>query len=250
MRSSNTSTPTGTSSMKRNTRSNSQSDVTLDNIKALHDISKKEIVNSMKVELAAIVETITALSSRVDKLEKDNAMLEKKYHDLLKTTSQQHRIIEDQLTTLDSNNRKGSFIIRNFPEDDCTISGKLVKSSLDAVAAVAEALGIAEETKEVKEAFRLGKSRPHGRCRLIMVRATEKTAKAFLRRARTLKQCEPPLNNIFLHEDLPPPVTKKLAEMRKRAYEHRTKHPNEEAFVKNKKLYVNGVVVDEVERNF
>ena len=219
-------TPT---SLKRNTRSNSQSDVTLDNNKVLLEISKKEIINSVKVEL---VETITALSSRVDKLEKDNMILQKQHNDLLMSTTQQRKTMDDRLIALDSSNRKSSFIIRNFPEDDCTIGGKLVKSSLDAVDVVAKALGVAEETKEVKEAFRLGKNRPHGGCRLIMVRATEKTAKAFLRRARTLKQCESPLNKIYIHEDLPPPVTKKLAEMRKRAYEHRMNHPNEEAFVK------------------
>ena len=239
-----------TTTFQRITRSNSQNDVTLDNIKVLIENSKTEIINSVKDELTSIIKKVAALSSRVDMLEKDNETLENKCHDLLKTVTRQHKIIEDQLVALDSGSRKSSFIIRNFPEGDCMVDGKFLESAHDAVTVVAEALGIPEEVKEVKEAFRLGKMRPNGRNRLIMVKTTEKTVKAFLRKARTLKQREAPLNKVFLHEDLPPVVTKKLAEMRKRAHEHRIQHPNEEAFVKNKKLYLNGVIVDEIAQNF
>ena len=158
--------------------------------------------------------------------------------------------MEDQLLALDVNNRKNSFIIRNFPDDCCTVDNKLVKSSLDAVTVIAGVLGLDEELKDIRETFRLGKVREDGRRRLIMVKATERTCKTFLRKSRFLKQCESPLNKVFLHEDLPPAINKRLAEMRKRAYEHRTNHPNEEAFVRNNKLYLNGVVVDEITQIF
>ena len=55
-----------------------------------------------------------------------------------------------------------------------------------------------------------------------------------------LKQCGASLKYVYLHEDLPPAIIKRLAEMRKRAYGHRRKHPEEAAFVKNKKLYIDG----------
>ena len=42
----------------------------------------------------------------------------------------------------------------------------------------------------------------------------------------------------------------KLADMRKRAYEHCKSFPAETAYVRNKKLYVNGVVVGEVKPDF
>ena len=45
-------------------------------------------------------------------------------------------------------------------------------------------------------------------------------------------------------------MSRKLAELRKRAYEHRTNNPGEKAFVKDKKLYMNDMVVDEVKENF
>lgn len=57
-----------------------------------------------------------------------------------------------------------------------------------------------------------------------------------------------PINEVFLHEDLPPFVTKKFSEMRKRSYEHRTKY--EEAFVENKNLYFNEIVIGDIAQNF
>ena len=157
---------------------------------------------------------------------------------------------EGQLVAIDCNSRKSSFVIRNFPEEECKIGEEVVKTPGEAVSVIAHALGLGEHLSEVRESFRLGKVRQTKGRRLIMVRATESTAKAFLKKARMLKQCGSLLNRVYLHEDLPPMISKRLAEMRKRAYEHRSNHPNEEAYVKDKKLFINGVVVDQISQNF
>ena len=102
----------------------------------------------------------------------------------------------------------------------------------------------------IKECFRLGKVREDNRPRLIMVKATEKTVKQFLTRSKLLKQASSPLDKIFLQENLPSELNKRLADMRKKAYEHRTQNPGDTAFVKNKKLFINGQVVDEINQNF
>lgn len=241
---SNTSTPT-----TRTLRSNSQTDLTLANIKTLIEASKNEIISSMRSEIQTLKESITSLTTRVEKLEEEREILRRQNMSVTDDQTSLRKLyntVEKRIMALDSNNRTNSFIIRNFPEEECSIGGKSVKSTQEAVASVANALGLSECMDEVTETFRLGNSRESRGRRLILVKTTEKTSKAFLRKARNLKQCGFPLNQVYVQENLPPLMNKRLGEMRKRAYEHRKNHPDEEAYVKNKKLYVNGVVVEEV----
>lgn len=67
---SNNSTPTS-----RKLRSNSQSELTLTNIKNLIDASKNEIICSLRAEMQSLRESISSLSARVDKLEEENKTL-------------------------------------------------------------------------------------------------------------------------------------------------------------------------------
>ena len=75
-----------------------------------------------------------------------------------------------------------------------------------------------------------------------MVKTSERVARLFLSKARLLKKAETLLCNVFLQEDLLPEINKKLIDMRRKAYEHRMKNPGEEAYMKDKKLYINGFV--------
>lgn len=158
--------------------------------------------------------------------------------------------IQKQFSNLDSKRRKKSFIIRNFPEDACNVKGKVVSTCEEALDSIIECLNINKDLIRIKAINRIGKKRDNGNPRLIAVRATENTVTQFLRRSRHLKQCDAPLNRVFLQEDLPTHVSKKLSEMRQRAYQFRTDNPGGEAYVKGKRLYINGVVVDEVTQNF
>ena len=158
--------------------------------------------------------------------------------------------MQNQIAFHDLRQRKKSFVIRNFPEKACVVKGRSISSCEDAVEVVAQALGLENECKNIKNVYRLGKMRADHRPRLIMVKASEKTVNLFLRKARLLKQAGAPLNRVFVQENLPPDVSEKLASMRKRAYEHRQNHPGEEAFVKNRKLFINGTAVDEAKPVF
>lgn len=242
---SNNNTPTA-----RYLRSNSQTEVTLANIRSLIETSKNEIILSIRSEIQNLKESITSLTGRVEKLEEENALLKqqqlqsKNENAVLRSLCNS---IEERSVAADINSRKNTFIIRNFPEDERAAGGENVDSCLEAVSAVAKALGLSDRMSEVGEAYRFGKTR--GR-RLIMVKTTESISKQFLRRARHLKRSDAPLNQVFVQENLPPLINKRLADMRKRAFEHRKSHPGEEAFVKNKKLYLNGVMVAEINQNF
>ena len=153
--------------------------------------------------------------------------------------------VQNQMSTLASEKRKETFIIRNFPE---RTSGS---ESIDSVLlAVARPLNLDQELMHIKHAYRIGKPRTDGKPRLILVKTTEKVARLFLSRCRLLKQAGRPLNNVFVQENLSPEENKKLFELRKRAYEHRIQNPGEAAYVYNKKLIINGAVVDEVVKNF
>ena len=163
--------------------------------------------------------------------------------------------MRNHIRTLELEKRKASFIVRNFPEKNITIKNKHITNCNEAVAVIAEELGIVSDvTNQIKDVFRIGKvnraEHSDTRPRLIMVRATEKVARQFLMKARLLKQAGTPLDKVFIQENLPPEINKKLADMRKRAYEHRSNNPDESAYVKNKKLYINGTVVEEIDQGF
>ena len=242
---SNNSTPTA-----RNLRSNSQTELSLANIRTLIEASKNEIILSMRSEIQNLKESITSLTGRVEKLEGENALLKQQQLTWKNENSALRSLcnsIEERSVAVDINSRKNTFIIRNFPEDEGIDGGGNVDSCREAVSAVAKALGLSDKMDDIKETYRFGRTR--GR-RLIMVKTTEGISKQFLRRARHLKQSDAPLNQVYIQENLPAFINKRLADMRKRAFEHRKSHPGEEAFVKNKKLYLNGVVVDEISQNF
>jgi len=167
----------------------------------------------------------------------------------------QYKAVNDQLISLDLRKRKESFIVRNCPETSIHSSNfnytdKSGPTCQEIVASIANVIGIPDAANNIREAFRLGKPRLDGKPRLIMVKAPERTCRLFLSRARHLKQAPSPFSQVFLQEDLPPEASRRLAEMRKKAYEHRLENPSEEAYVKNKKLYINGSVVDEIVQNF
>ena len=67
---------------------------------------------------------------------------------------------------------------------------------------------------------------------------------------RVISRVHSPHWTVFLQDDLPFEVNKRLAEMRKQAFDHRSQNPGESAYVKNMKLYINNVVVDEIKLDF
>lgn len=215
----------------------------------------EEEIKDMKREMADAHELVLGLLK--DKDEKIDALQSELQQFKAKCSSEIDGLrstcvsIQNQMGSHELKRKKKSFIVRNFPEKECAIDGQPVSTSLQAVIAISQALKFEEEVAlSIQEVFRLGKPRDDGKPRLIMVRTTERTTKLFLSKARRLKDAAAPLNKVFLQEDLPREVNQKLASMRKRAYQHRIDNPEEEAYVKNKKLIINGAVVDEIGENF
>lgn len=159
-------------------------------------------------------------------------------------------LLRKQVCSQDAAKRKKNLLIRNFPEKTCIINGKTISNCSEAAHLIAETLDLEDEAESFKDIRRLGKPRDDGKPRLIMVKSTERTVRLFLSKARQLKQKASPLCKVFLHEDLPVEVNKRLAEFRKRARDHRTNFPDEDAYVRNKKLYINGSVVDDIKQDF
>ena len=207
---------------------------------------KKESNEACEVFMAALKkekEVIASLQSSFQKL-KDECT------DEVYAIKSRCSSIFNQVVSLDAQNRRKSFVVRNFPESSCNVGGKTVSSCLEAVSSLADFLDLSDEMINIREAHRIGKQRDDGKPRLILVKTTEMTARHFLRKSRLLKQAPTPLCRVFIQEDLPPEINNRLAEMRKRAFEYRTKNPKNEAYVKNKKLYIDGKVVDEIVQNF
>ena len=154
-------------------------------------------------------------------------------------------LVRSQLASADKLKRKKTFIVRNFPE-----CNGMPESFSNMLTALAKPLNLEQELVNVKEVHRIGKARGDGKPRLILVKTNEKTARLFISRARLLRFADRPLNKVYIQENLSPDENKKLAEMRKRAFDHKVSNPGDEAFVRNKKLFINGNIVDEVPKNF
>ena len=219
-------------------------DAKIDEVKGLVNDSKSLTLGLMNEKAANIDCLQSELQSLKRSLVKDSSHL-----------TNACDTMRNHIRALELDKRKSSFVIRNFPEKNVYIRGKSVTNCNEAVALIAEELGIENDVmRQVHNVFRIGRvnraDHSEAKPRLIMVRATEKVAKQFLSKARLLKQSNAPLNRVYLQEDLPPEMNKQLADMRKRAYEHRMRYPGESAYVKNKKLFINGVVVEEAHQGF
>ena len=95
--------------------------------------------------------------------------------------------LQKYISFLDSKDRRKSFIIRNVPEKDFSIDNQNVSGTQQAVASVADALGLRHEAEHLQNVYRIGRPRDDNRPRLIMVETTERTAKLFLSKARKFK---------------------------------------------------------------
>ena len=210
------------------------------------DQVKAEAHDAVKSVALSLKDTVNRISKTEAEQQKQNELHSNQINELRVTCNSMF----SEIAALDRINRRASFVVRNVPEKEFSIMGTRISTCQEAVAAISRSLGLDRELCNIKDAYRIGKMRDDGRSRLIMVKATESTAKQFLAKARLLKQSGSLFNQVYIQEDLPPFMNKKLAEMRKRAYDHRCNHPGEDAFVKGKKLIINGIIVDEVKQNF
>lgn len=194
---------------KRNTRSNSQTDLTFDSIKILIENSKKDLISSMKDEFDSLKETISSLYSRVEKLEEDNKILLKNYQDLINNSvnskGKNHQLehsdqVESVLQEVEQRYaRRKNVIIKGLPEEDVGSPSERSAKDLENAHNVFRALGV--DNARINEVFRLGRINPD-RPRLLRVQCqSENIRKGILRKSCTLRNIEG-YKNIFVNKDL------------------------------------------------
>ena len=227
-----------------------QTNTLIDSFKRCFEEKIEELKSKSTATNNFVKDSLQDKDKKVKQLQDEFLVVKSHCQNELNEAKAAFKIIAHQVASLDSRKRKKAFLIKNFPENTSSLNGKSISSCQDAVNVIAEALDLEDKLSDIKDAYRIGKPRRDGRPRNIFVKAAEKTVKLFLVKARSLKQAPHPLNRIFIQEDLPPEVNAKLAQMRKRAYEYRTSNPGCEAFVRGKRLFIDGNVVEEVKQDF
>jgi hypothetical protein len=194
--------------LKRNTRSNSQHDLTLDNIKILIENSKAEVIDSLKKivrdELKSLKEDISVLSSRVDKLENDNRLLFRGYEDLSKQAKAHQALddgqIEEVVREIEQRYlRRENVIIRGLPEPESGSPAQRNAADIEHIHDIFSAMGL--DKTMFKEANRLGRI-THDRPRLLKVRCSDiESQREVLRRSRSLKDTDG-YKSVYINKDL------------------------------------------------
>ena len=160
---------------QRTLRSNSQNDLTLDNIKILIENSKRDIVKSLKDELQDLKGTISSLTSRVEKLEEEKSDILKNYQELwLKTKileSKSHKgepLTENFTNELEQRHaRRKNIVVRGLPESNEGSPTERNEKDLQTVREVILSLNVTDA--RIKDVTRLGRI-IQGRSRLLRVR--------------------------------------------------------------------------------
>ena len=192
----------------RSTRSNSQNDVTLDNIKILIENSKAEYLDCVKKavrdEMKSIREDMLVLSSRVDQLENDNRILLGAYQELKKQTLTCRPMNDDQMESIvheieQRYSRRENVIVRGLPELDTGSPSQRNAADLGKAHDIFSAMGI--DKPVIRDATRLGKI-TRDRPRLLKIRCVDvDSQKEVLKRSRTLKNVDE-YRNVYINKDL------------------------------------------------
>ena len=223
------------------TRSNSQNDINLDNIKILLENTKKEIISSVKDELNILKDTVAGLSSRIDCLERENNVLRNNYQLLLQQSSKRDKFqpecyadetITSGLLELEQRHaRRKNVIIRGLLEQDSGSTLERGKTDLETAKNVLQRIGI--EGSMIKEVSRLGRIIP-GRPRLLKVKCNKtETQKEILRNAKRLKSIEG-YRNIYINKDMTIEEQRRQNDLRKELIRRRAE--GEEVIIRNGRI--------------
>lgn len=221
-----------------------------DAITADFEVKLRDIKYHADISPAAVQDLHPQNDDKTDALRIEMNSLKQTFSKNINDLMSSCELVSKNMYHMQMDKRKEYFIVRNFPENKIVVNGAEISNCMEAVRSIAISLGLRDEIPNIQYAQRLGKTRTDGKPRLIKVKSTIKAVKLFLQKARNLKTMPSPLSKVFLQEDLPMEINRRLSEMRKRAYDHRSQNPGESAFVKGKKLFINGNVVDEVKMDF
>jgi len=221
----------------RNLRSNSQSDLTLANIKALIDTSKSEIISSFRIELQSLKETVSLLSSRVEELEKENEALKndrRVSHDSGPNISNFEDFFSSVVGELQMRERRRLNIMIAGAEE--TKSGSIAErkaADTEYCQHLFETIGVSPIT--IKDVSRIGKL-VDGRKRLLKVSLdSDDSKRCILTSAKQLRKSEA-YRNVFVKPDLTPFQQELDYRLRMELRDRKNADPDKEFVISNGKV--------------
>lgn len=222
----------------RNLRSNSQSDLTLSNIKVLIDASKDEIINSVRAEMLILKESISSLSSRVDELERENKALKHQHQILLKQPNTDSMAFEGACSGLvdelqQRERRKLNLVVFGMAEP---VSGSVDdRKSVEKKKCheLFEAIGMSSCL--IKDVSRIGKL-VDGRNRILRVTVDTEDNKHFIiSHSKNLRHKEQ-FKGVYVKPDLTQFQRKLDFELRKELKNSRSVHPDKDFIIYRGKI--------------
>ena len=197
--------PKNASNHARTTRSNSQTNFTLSDMKELLERSKNETIAEMKLQTDRIADTVMQILSRLEDLEASNVRLQKKNQELelelehLKSECRDgYAAVADEV--YQRSRRERNLIISGVPESNIGTIGEREQADESFCRRLFADLST---SVDFEKATRIGRSR-NGRSRLLRVRF-QKTEDKFriLRTCKELRKHEE-YKNVFINLDRTP----------------------------------------------
>lgn len=218
----------------RNLRSNSQTDLTLSNIKALVDASKDEIITSLRAEMQSLRESISSLTSRVDKLEEEN----RTQREALKRQTGEPFSFEgacsDLMNELQQRERRKLNVVV-FGASEATAGTIAERKAADKVqcSEIFEAIGLPNCI--LKDVSRIGSLKAGGR-RLLRVSLENESDKHFLLTHSKQLRHVSRFNSVYVKPDLTHVQRKHDFELRKELQAKKTAHPDKDLIIYRGKI--------------
>lgn len=217
----------------RNLRSNSQNELTLSNVKLLIDASKNEVIGALKAEIQSLRQSISVLSSRVDKLEEENKSLQAQCQQALSQSGDGAPSFEDSWPEIvnelqQRDRRKLNLIIFGAAE---LVTGSVPErraADREKATEIFAAIGI--PNCPINGVSRIG-ALSDKKNRLLRVAVThEEDRRYLLSNSRLLRQVES-FKNIFIKPDLTPLQQKLDFKLRKELQESKSSNPEKDFII-------------------
>lgn len=204
---------------ERNTRSNSNNDLSLDAIRILLNESKKEIIEFLSVKINEINDNVCKLSTRIDQIEDAITILHSIQDKQQKEILELREMAEVKMSFNDimneaeeRQNRANNIVISGCEEMiDTSTTEEKQNHDLTEVKKILDCLSF--QNVNIISCHRIGKQRPSVP-RLLKVKLNDKDDKRkILRHSKELSSS--PFPNIFINSDLTPFQQQQRRELRK-----------------------------------
>ena len=219
----------------RNLRSNSQSDLTLANIRSLIEASKNEIIASVRSEIQSLKESVLSLTVRVEKLEEENVKLKNQQQqqvpilplDLDNTCSEMVNEFQQR------ERRKLNIIIVGAPEQATGSISERKAFDQEQCSELFDSIGLSR--CNIKDISRIGKLSTERR-RLLRVTLFDEEDKRFLiTHSRKLRHVDK-FRNIYIKPDLTMLQRKIDFNLRKELRVFKSAHPEKDFVINRGKI--------------